>query len=29
MAERRQEANRAFRASLRKRYKVEIAGLPQ
>lgn len=29
MAERRQDENRAFRASLRKRYKVEIAGLPK
>jgi peptidyl-prolyl cis-trans isomerase C len=29
LAERRQEENRKFRASLRKRYKVEIAGLPQ
>lgn len=29
MAEQRQAKNRAFRASLRKRYKVEIAGLPQ
>jgi peptidyl-prolyl cis-trans isomerase C len=29
MAEQRQGANRAFRAGLRKRYKVEIAGLPE
>jgi len=29
MADRRQESNQAFRAALRKRYKVEIAGLPQ
>lgn len=29
LAERRQDENREFRASLRKRYKVEIAGLPQ
>lgn len=29
LAERRQDENRAFRASLRKRYKVEIAGLPK
>ncbi|MBL8556574.1 MAG: peptidyl-prolyl cis-trans isomerase [Phenylobacterium sp.] len=29
LAERRQDENRAFRTSLRKRYKVEIAGLPQ
>jgi parvulin-like peptidyl-prolyl isomerase len=29
LAERREEENRKFRASLRKRYKVEIAGLPQ
>ncbi|MBX3485485.1 peptidylprolyl isomerase [Phenylobacterium sp.] len=29
LAERRQEENGAFRASLRKRYKVEIAGLPE
>lgn len=29
LAERRQDQNREFRASLRKRYKVEIAGLPQ
>lgn len=29
LAERRQDGNRAFRAALRKRYKVEIAGLPQ
>ena len=29
LAARREDENRAFRASLRKRYKVEIAGLPQ
>lgn len=29
LAERRQDENRAFRAGLRKRYKVEIAGLPE
>jgi peptidyl-prolyl cis-trans isomerase C len=29
LAERRQDENRAFRAALRKRYKVEIAGLPE
>jgi len=29
LAERRKDESRAFRASLRKRYKVEIAGLPQ
>lgn len=29
LAERRQDESRAFRASLRKRYKVEIAGLPK
>jgi parvulin-like peptidyl-prolyl isomerase len=29
LAERRQASNTAFRAGLRKRYKVEIAGLPQ